>query len=124
MRASALLPVVTLGLLTARPPDRLSAQTRPRQATDYCKMTFVGDPVLSPVGRRAALTVTTIVEEKDRRHSEIWMVPIDGSTHPCRFTSPSREASAPTWFPDGALRALSGRRGGREVDVWFLCTGP
>ena len=92
MKASALLPVVTLGLLTARPPDRLSAQTRPLQATDYYKMTFVGDPVLSPDGRRAAFTVTTIVEEKDRRHSEIWMVPTDGSTHPYRFTSPSFEA--------------------------------
>src|SRR5436189_59653 len=52
MKASALLPVVTLGLLTARPPDRLSAQTRPLQATDYYKMTFVGDPVLSPAGRQ------------------------------------------------------------------------
>src|SRR5437773_237760 len=104
MKASALLPVMTLGLLTARLPDRLSAQTRPLQATDYYKMTFVGDPVLSPDGRRAAFTVTTIVEEKDRRHSEIWMVPTDGSTHPYRFTSPSFEASAPTWSPNGPVR--------------------
>src|SRR6266540_3161304 len=125
MRSSPLLPVMAIGLLTALPPYRLTAQSpRPLQATDYYKMTFVGDPVLSPDGRRAAFTVTTIVEEKDRRHSEIWMVPTDGSSRPYRFTSPSFEASAPTWSPDGALLAFTSHREGAEDDVWFLRTGP
>src|SRR5439155_15196 len=87
---------VNTRLSTARPPDRLTAQTRPFQATDYYRMTFVGDPVLSPDGRRAAFTVTTVVEDKDRRHTEIWMAPTDGSAPPYRFTSPSFEAGGPT----------------------------
>ena len=36
-------------------------QARPWQAIDYYKLTFVADPQLSPDGRRAALTVTTVV---------------------------------------------------------------
>src|SRR3989442_3383354 len=87
-------------------------------------MTFVGDPGLPPDGRRAAFTVTTIVEEKDRRHSEIWMVATDGATRPYRFPSPSFEASAPPWSPDGALLAFTSRREGADDDVWFLRTGP
>ena len=121
MNSRLLWIAAAIGLLTA---DRLTAQTRPFQATDYYKMTFVGDPALSPDGRRAAFTVTTIVEDKDRRHTEIWMAPTDGSGQPYRFTSPSFEASAPTWSSDGALLAFTSRREGADDDVWFLRTGP
>ena len=98
-------------------------QSRPWQATDYYKLTFVADPRLSPDGRRVAFTVTTVVEDKDRRHSEIWMAAADGSAPAYRYTSPSTEASSPTWSPDGSLLAFSSRREGSEDDVWFLRTG-
>src|SRR5437899_7383963 len=56
-------------LLSAYPPNRLTAQ-RPLQATDYYKLVVVANPALSPDGRRVAFAVTTVVEDKDKRHSE------------------------------------------------------
>ena len=86
------LPLVAIGLLAGQ-PVRLSAQTssHPFQATDYYKLTSVGEPRVAPDGRRIAFVVTTVVEDKDRRHSEIWTVPTDGSAPAFRYTSPATE---------------------------------
>jgi dipeptidyl aminopeptidase/acylaminoacyl peptidase len=109
--------------LVLLPVSLHAQQSRPWQSTDYYKLISLADPQLSPDGRRVAFTVTTIVEDKDKRHSEIWMVAADGSVPAYRYTSPSTEASNPTWSPDGSLLAFSSRREGSEDDVWFLRTG-
>src|SRR2546426_219394 len=119
-----LLPAVAIGLLTTSPPDRLSAQSSPRpfQATDYYHLTAVSAPRLAADGRRIAFTVTTVVEDKDRRHAEIWVVPADGSAAAFRYTSPATEGSNPVWSPDGSLLAFTSKREGFDDDVWFLRT--
>src|SRR5207247_424569 len=103
----------------------LTAQVAPRpfQATDYYRLTFVGEPRLAPDARRVAFTVTTVVEDKDRRHSEIWMAATDGSAPAFRYTSPATEASSPVWSADGTLLAFASKREGFDDDVWFLRTG-
>src|SRR5262245_43011539 len=102
--------------------QRSNAQTRPWQATDYYRLTVVSNPMLSPDGRRTAFVVTTVVEDKDRRHNEIWVALTDGSGKPFRYTSPSTEASNPSWSPDGSLLAFTSKREGSDDDVWFLRT--
>jgi dipeptidyl aminopeptidase/acylaminoacyl peptidase len=103
-------------------PGTLSSQQRPWQATDYYNLNVVSSPALSPDGRRIAFVLTTVVEDKDRRHNEIWMAPADGSSPPFRYTSPSTEASNPSWSPDGSLLAFSSKREGSDDDIWFLRT--
>jgi len=115
-------PWMLLLALSVSPTVRLSAQARPWQSTDYYRLTVVGDPELAPDGRRVAFVVTTVVEDKDRRHNEIWMAATDGSAAPFRYTSPSTEASNPTWSPDGSLLGFSSKREGSDDDVWFLRT--
>ena len=111
-----------LFLATLIPGVLSGQQARPWQSTDYYKLTVVSDPELAPDGRRVAFVVTTVVEEKDRRHNEIWMAATDGSAAPFRYTSPSTEASNPTWSPDGSLLAFSSKREGSDDDIWFLRT--
>jgi dipeptidyl aminopeptidase/acylaminoacyl peptidase len=119
MRAPTIVSILVLGL---SPPVLSGQQARPWQPTDYYKLTVVSDPKLSPDGRRVSFVVTTVVEEKDRRHNEIWMAPIDGSAPAFRYTSPATEATNPNWSPDGSLLAFSSKREGSDDDVWFLRT--
>jgi dipeptidyl aminopeptidase/acylaminoacyl peptidase len=109
-------------ILSVSPTVRLSAQARPWQSTDYYRLTVVSNPALSPDGRRVAFVVTTVVEDKDRRHNEIWLAPADGSAPAFRYTSPSTEASNPSWSSDGSLLAFSSKREGSDDDIWFLRT--
>ncbi len=93
---------------------------RPWRATDYYKLATVAAPALSPNARHVAYTVTTVVEDKDRRHSEIWLTSVDGGLKPFRLTNPTTEAANPVWSPDGSLLAFTSRREGAPDNVWFL----
>lgn len=95
---------------------------RPWRATDYYRLSAVAATSLAPDGRLVAFTVTTVVEDKDKRHSEIWLARTDGATAPFRFTSAVTEASNPVWSPDGSLLAFTSRREGSTDNVWFLRT--
>jgi dipeptidyl aminopeptidase/acylaminoacyl peptidase len=66
--------------------------------------------------------VTSIIEEENGRHSEIWIAAADGSAAPRRLTTPGLEASNPRWTPDGSLIAFSSSRpgGNGESNIWFI----
>src|SRR2546428_13490969 len=88
-------------LLLAAPPTCLLSQTplRPWQPADYYKLVIVGNPRLAPDGRRVAFPGTTVVAGKDRRRTEIWMAPGDGSAPPARRPSPPTAAARPGRAP-------------------------
>ena len=114
-RLTALLSVL---LILAAPA---SAQERGVLPQDYYRMTFVGDVDVSPAGDLVAFTVTTIDEEENERHREVWLQRLtDGRPEgaPFRFTDPTRESSSPRFSPDGSLLAFNSRRGDDENAVW------
>ncbi|MGW8264784.1 MAG: S9 family peptidase [Longimicrobiales bacterium] len=98
-------------------------EKRPLSLEDYFRMEDVGSPVLSPDGRWVVFVRSRTLREENRGHSELWIVPADGSAEPRRLTSPSFNASSPRWSPDGSLLGFSSSRTlpgeGRE-SWWFL----
>lgn len=117
---------IFVGLLLL--PALAPAQTASKRALtleDYYRVESVSSPAISPDGRRVAFVRSVILEEENRRHSEIWIAPADGSGPPRRLTSPAFSASGPQWSPDGTLLAFTSRRaqpGARDESgsIWFL----
>ena len=70
---------------------------------DWYKLTTVSTPALSPDGNKVAITVTTVREAENRRHSEVWVVSTQGDPAPTRYTSPGFESSNPRFSDDGKL---------------------
>ena len=84
------------------------------RSEDLYRLKAIGDMDLSPDGRRVAFVVTEVDEGGDRQSSSIWVVDVDGSTPPRRFTDGPGDAS-PRWSPDGRRLAYieRGTRGSR-----------
>src|SRR5947207_966831 len=112
------IPALTALLLTLVPLSAASAQQTmvARHAftpADWYKVTTVAGPALSPDGNKVAFTVTTVREAENKRHSEVWVVGMQGG-EPARYTSPGYESSAPRFSDDGkTLYFTSQRPGGR-----------
>jgi dipeptidyl aminopeptidase/acylaminoacyl peptidase len=109
-------------LLLATVTAGAAAQTRGVLPQDYYRMTFINDVEVSPTGEYVAFTVQTVVEEKNRRHQEIWLQRLEGGRPagaPFRFTDPTYESSGPRWSPDGTVLAFTSRRGEDRNATWF-----
>src|SRR6266849_1842853 len=103
------------------------ASKRPLELKDYYRVESIGSPTISPDGKRVAFVRTYIVEIDNRRNSEIWLAPSDGSSAPRRIPDPAINSSNPRWSPDGKLLGFSaGRRRGANAGaeesspIWFL----
>ena len=115
-------PGVAVPLLLVVVTTTAAAQQRGVLPQDYYRLATVGDVEVSPTGGYVAFTVTTVVEDKNRRHREIWLQRLDRGRPdgaPFRFTDPTEESSSPRWSPDGTVLAFSSRRGDDRNDTWF-----
>jgi dipeptidyl aminopeptidase/acylaminoacyl peptidase len=78
---------------------------------DIYELVNAGDPRISPDGSRVAFVVTASDREANEYRGAIWVVPLDGSAEPRRFTSGERRDSTPRWSPDGNWLAFASNRG-------------
>jgi dipeptidyl aminopeptidase/acylaminoacyl peptidase len=92
------------------------AAKRPLRPDDIYRLPAVADPQLSPDGKWIAYTVSTIDSVRDKRHSTIWMISLDGSQD-LRLTSSPEGETRPRWSPDGKWLAFLSARQPSALDL-------
>lgn len=124
---SAFGNVGAAGLDGAKNSAATQQSGRALELRDFYRLESIGSPAISPDGKLVAFVRTYIVEADNRRNSEIWLAPADGSSAPKRITDPAISSSNPRWSPDSNLLAFSAARrrtanaGAEESSpVWFL----
>jgi dipeptidyl aminopeptidase/acylaminoacyl peptidase len=111
LKAISLLVVCAL-IVQAPVALRAQGETKRRGITpeDYFAFEFLGDPQLSPDGKRVAYVVTTVDQKQNRRVSQVWVVATDGSSTPRQFTASLQSSNTPRWSPDGRTLAFLSAR--------------
>ena len=114
-----ILPRVLAALLLGS--TALAAQSSGRAFTpeDWYKIARVGEGSLSPNGGTLAFTVTTVIEDKNVRHTEVWIQPIAGGSAR-RITAPAFESTAPRWSDDGKTLYFTSTRPGSRGNTWAV----
>src|SRR5215510_3280690 len=86
---------------------------------DWYKIARVGGGTLSPDGNTLAFTVTTVLEEKNARHTEVWIQSLAGGPSR-RMTAPAFESTAPRWSDDGKMLYFTSTRPGSRGNTWAV----
>ncbi|MEE2792120.1 MAG: S9 family peptidase [Acidobacteriota bacterium] len=114
---------ITVAIVYLVLPSVSASQPRGLLPADFYSEVSVGEVAISPDGTLIAFTATTVNEERNLRHQEIWMQELRGGRPEgelFRFTDPTREASAPRWSPDSQILSFQSMRSERgDSDTWF-----
>ncbi|MGH8124853.1 MAG: S9 family peptidase [Rhodanobacteraceae bacterium] len=114
-----------VAMLAAMPVAGRAAGRTLFTAADINRLAAISEPELSPDGHRVLYTVTTADTGRDRQHSVVWRVNIDGRDRSQLTHMPDADAWNAEWSSDGKFIAfLSDRKSadGKEVgtQVWEM----
>ena len=111
--------IATLGLAASvLLPAPASAQAkRPMALDDLLAAVRVGDPQLSPDGRRVLFVRTTTDLASGKRNADIWTVPADGSAPPRPFIEGPKGDDSPRFLSNDRIAFVSTRDGAAQLYV-------
>jgi dipeptidyl aminopeptidase/acylaminoacyl peptidase len=99
-------------------PAPASAQAkRPMALADLLTAVRVGDPQLSPDGRRVLFVRTTTDLASGKRNADIWTVPADGSAPPRPFIEGPKSDDSPRFLSNDRVAFVSTRDGAPQLYV-------
>jgi len=94
------------------------------QPSDLEHLITVGQPAVSPDGRRVAFVVVRADGEANDYRSQVWLADVDGAAPPLPFTSGEHKDANPSWSPDGGRLAFTSTRGTGEKTKASLQVAP
>ena len=100
-RFVVLLPILLLSLCPL-----VAAQNRTYTIEDLLRVRRVGDPQISPDGKRVAFTIGDVNYEGNRVVTQIYTTSIEGGGMK-QLTTGDRSSSSPRWSPDGKKIAFT-----------------
>jgi len=106
-------------LLLGAPAVMAQSTGRAFQPEDWYRIARVGGGTLSPDGNTLAFTVTTVLEDKNARHTEVWIQSVAGGPSR-RMTAPAFESTAPRWSDDGKTLYFTSTRPGSKGNTWAI----
>ena len=101
------LALTIVALLAAQPAA--AQQARGLTPEDYYRLQVASEPSLSPDGNLVSFVATTIDRAQNRRVSDIWIAPADGSGAARQLTT-VQSSRSPQWSPDGRRLAFISAR--------------
>lgn len=102
-------------VLLTMPTLSKAGATHPFSVHDMLAMDRIGDPQVSPDGRRVVFVLRETDLEANRGRTDLWLVNVDG-TGLRRLTSHTASDSNPRWMPDGqSILFLSSRSDSSQV---------
>jgi len=124
--ASSLLAILGLALSAgssgAAGAAGAAGVSRPFQPMDVFELEWASDLQISPDGSRIVYVRGYMDVMKDRRGSNLWTVPVDGTDH--RPLTHGGGDVSPRWSPDGSrILYVAAENGARQLWVHWLDTG-
>jgi acylaminoacyl-peptidase len=109
--------IFVVASIIALPSVATAQSKRPMALDDLLGAIRVGDPQLSPDGRRVLFVRTVTDIATGRRNSDIWTVPADGSSPPQPFIESPKSDDTPRFLSDGRVAFISTREGAPQVYI-------